>query len=223
MQSACASAHDARFVAQAMPLYALSHRRAPQPKSQSPHPRSYNAKPTKPAPLSPPCNKPHCAIRRTVRRPVTTASIIFGVAPSIIEIIARTQVSILDLSDRKNSKALYTDKQTCWITLAVNTSRSGSVQLRECGVGVKSWPAWQTANDQQFEIANSCDIIRERWKRITGLKARAGKYRAQRMEGGSMASPRYGTALIVGAGHGLSASLARLFSREGMRVVYRGS
>jgi NAD(P)-dependent dehydrogenase (short-subunit alcohol dehydrogenase family) len=34
-----------------------------------------------------------------------------------------------------------------------------------------------------------------------------------------MASPRYETALIVGAGAGLSASLARLFSREGIRVA----
>jgi NAD(P)-dependent dehydrogenase (short-subunit alcohol dehydrogenase family) len=34
-----------------------------------------------------------------------------------------------------------------------------------------------------------------------------------------MASPRYDTALIVGAGAGLSASLARLFSREGIRVA----
>jgi NAD(P)-dependent dehydrogenase (short-subunit alcohol dehydrogenase family) len=34
-----------------------------------------------------------------------------------------------------------------------------------------------------------------------------------------MASPRYETALIVGAGSGLSASLARLFVREGMRVA----
>jgi NAD(P)-dependent dehydrogenase (short-subunit alcohol dehydrogenase family) len=34
-----------------------------------------------------------------------------------------------------------------------------------------------------------------------------------------MASPRYETALIVGAGSGLSASLARLFSREGLRVA----
>jgi len=34
-----------------------------------------------------------------------------------------------------------------------------------------------------------------------------------------MAAPRYETALIVGAGNGLSASLARLFSREGMRVA----
>lgn len=33
-----------------------------------------------------------------------------------------------------------------------------------------------------------------------------------------MEAPRYETALIVGAGEGLSASLARLFSREGMRV-----
>ncbi len=32
-------------------------------------------------------------------------------------------------------------------------------------------------------------------------------------------SPRYETALIVGAGSGLSASLARLFSREGMRIA----
>ena len=31
--------------------------------------------------------------------------------------------------------------------------------------------------------------------------------------------PQFTTALIVGAGHGLSASLARLFSREGMRVA----
>ncbi len=34
-----------------------------------------------------------------------------------------------------------------------------------------------------------------------------------------MASPTYETALIVGAGGGLSASLARLFAREGMRVA----
>jgi NADP-dependent 3-hydroxy acid dehydrogenase YdfG len=34
-----------------------------------------------------------------------------------------------------------------------------------------------------------------------------------------MASPRYETARIVGAGAGLSASLARLFSREGIRVA----
>src|SRR3984957_17749060 len=34
-----------------------------------------------------------------------------------------------------------------------------------------------------------------------------------------MASPRYDTALIVGAGSGLSASLARLLAREGMRVA----
>jgi NAD(P)-dependent dehydrogenase (short-subunit alcohol dehydrogenase family) len=34
-----------------------------------------------------------------------------------------------------------------------------------------------------------------------------------------MDSPRYETALIVGAGEGLSASLARLFAREGMRVA----
>jgi NAD(P)-dependent dehydrogenase (short-subunit alcohol dehydrogenase family) len=34
-----------------------------------------------------------------------------------------------------------------------------------------------------------------------------------------MASPRYETALIVGAGNGLSASLARLLAREGMRVA----
>jgi NAD(P)-dependent dehydrogenase (short-subunit alcohol dehydrogenase family) len=34
-----------------------------------------------------------------------------------------------------------------------------------------------------------------------------------------MASPTYKTALIVGAGEGLSASLARLFSREGIRVA----
>src|SRR5882724_299108 len=32
-------------------------------------------------------------------------------------------------------------------------------------------------------------------------------------------SPRYETALIVGAGEGLSASLARLFAREGMRIA----
>src|SRR5271154_796687 len=34
-----------------------------------------------------------------------------------------------------------------------------------------------------------------------------------------MASPQYQTALIVGAGAGLSASLAHLFSREGIRVA----
>jgi NAD(P)-dependent dehydrogenase (short-subunit alcohol dehydrogenase family) len=34
-----------------------------------------------------------------------------------------------------------------------------------------------------------------------------------------MTSPQFTTALIVGAGYGLSASLARLFSREGMRVA----
>jgi len=34
-----------------------------------------------------------------------------------------------------------------------------------------------------------------------------------------MASPRYETALIVGVGSGLSASLARLLAREGMRVA----
>jgi NAD(P)-dependent dehydrogenase (short-subunit alcohol dehydrogenase family) len=34
-----------------------------------------------------------------------------------------------------------------------------------------------------------------------------------------MASPRYETALIVGVGGGLSASLARLLAREGMRVA----
>jgi NAD(P)-dependent dehydrogenase (short-subunit alcohol dehydrogenase family) len=34
-----------------------------------------------------------------------------------------------------------------------------------------------------------------------------------------MASSKYETALIVGAGSGLSASLARLFTREGLRVV----
>ena len=34
-----------------------------------------------------------------------------------------------------------------------------------------------------------------------------------------MASAQYEAALIVGAGYGLSASLARLFSREGMRVA----
>jgi NAD(P)-dependent dehydrogenase (short-subunit alcohol dehydrogenase family) len=34
-----------------------------------------------------------------------------------------------------------------------------------------------------------------------------------------MDSPRYETALIVGAGEGLSASLARLFAHEGMRVA----
>ena len=34
-----------------------------------------------------------------------------------------------------------------------------------------------------------------------------------------MSPPRYETALIVGVGSGLSASLARLFSREGMRVA----
>src|SRR5206468_9563294 len=35
----------------------------------------------------------------------------------------------------------------------------------------------------------------------------------------SMATPRHEIALIVGAGPGLSASLARLFAREGMRVA----
>ncbi len=34
-----------------------------------------------------------------------------------------------------------------------------------------------------------------------------------------MDSPRYETALIVGAGEGLSASLARLFAHEGMRIA----
>src|ERR1700704_6878126 len=34
-----------------------------------------------------------------------------------------------------------------------------------------------------------------------------------------MATSRHETALIVGAGQGLSASLARLFAREGMRVA----
>src|SRR5438876_6041001 len=34
-----------------------------------------------------------------------------------------------------------------------------------------------------------------------------------------MATPQHEIALIVGAGSGLSASLARLFSREGMRVA----
>jgi NAD(P)-dependent dehydrogenase (short-subunit alcohol dehydrogenase family) len=34
-----------------------------------------------------------------------------------------------------------------------------------------------------------------------------------------METPKYKTALIVGAGEGLSASLARLFSREGIRVA----
>jgi NAD(P)-dependent dehydrogenase (short-subunit alcohol dehydrogenase family) len=34
-----------------------------------------------------------------------------------------------------------------------------------------------------------------------------------------MESPKYQTALIVGAGEGLSASLARLFAREGIRVA----
>ena len=34
-----------------------------------------------------------------------------------------------------------------------------------------------------------------------------------------MEAPRYSTALIVGAGSGLSASLARLFAREGLRVA----
>ena len=32
-------------------------------------------------------------------------------------------------------------------------------------------------------------------------------------------TPTYKTALIVGAGEGLSASLARLFAREGIRVA----
>ena len=34
-----------------------------------------------------------------------------------------------------------------------------------------------------------------------------------------MAIPPYKTALVVGAGEGLSASLARLLSREGLRVA----
>ena len=34
-----------------------------------------------------------------------------------------------------------------------------------------------------------------------------------------MQTPKYKTALIVGAGEGLSASLARLLSREGIRVA----
>src|SRR6476646_1277040 len=34
-----------------------------------------------------------------------------------------------------------------------------------------------------------------------------------------METPKYTTALIVGAGSGLSASLARLFAREGVRVA----
>src|SRR5215470_8595165 len=34
-----------------------------------------------------------------------------------------------------------------------------------------------------------------------------------------MDTPRYSTALIVGAGSGLSASLARLFARDGLRVA----
>src|ERR1051325_5574029 len=33
-----------------------------------------------------------------------------------------------------------------------------------------------------------------------------------------MTAPKYTTALIVGAGEGLSASLARLFAREGLKV-----
>ena len=34
-----------------------------------------------------------------------------------------------------------------------------------------------------------------------------------------MQTPKYKTALIVGAGEGLSASLARLFAHEGIRVA----
>ena len=34
-----------------------------------------------------------------------------------------------------------------------------------------------------------------------------------------MAQPKYNTALIVGAGEGLSASLARLFAKQGIRVA----
>ena len=34
-----------------------------------------------------------------------------------------------------------------------------------------------------------------------------------------MEIPKYKTALIVGAGEGLSASLARLFAREGIKVA----
>jgi NAD(P)-dependent dehydrogenase (short-subunit alcohol dehydrogenase family) len=39
------------------------------------------------------------------------------------------------------------------------------------------------------------------------------------LEADSMVAPRYETALIVGAGNGLSASLARLLSGEGVRVA----
>src|SRR6478609_6097714 len=38
-------------------------------------------------------------------------------------------------------------------------------------------------------------------------------------KGTLMEIPKYGIALIVGAGSGLSASLARLFAREGIRVA----
>ena len=34
-----------------------------------------------------------------------------------------------------------------------------------------------------------------------------------------METPKYKTALIVGAGEGLSASLARLFAKQGIRVA----
>ena len=37
-----------------------------------------------------------------------------------------------------------------------------------------------------------------------------------------MEARKYKTALIVGAGEGLSASLARLFTREGIRVALPG-
>jgi NAD(P)-dependent dehydrogenase (short-subunit alcohol dehydrogenase family) len=47
----------------------------------------------------------------------------------------------------------------------------------------------------------------------------AGAARTGQAREGAMAPPRYDTALIVGAGHGLSASLARLFAREGIRVA----
>src|SRR5438876_251533 len=43
--------------------------------------------------------------------------------------------------------------------------------------------------------------------------------RRERPSHRSMTTPRHEIALIVGAGSGLSASLARLFSREGMRVA----
>src|SRR2546423_14847553 len=46
-----------------------------------------------------------------------------------------------------------------------------------------------------------------------------GTSNIERNQQHSMATPRHEIALIVGAGPGLSAFLARLFAREGMRVT----